>query len=46
MYLDIRVSKHKVGRLAVRNGDDTKVLVDNFARSILVTEYGSIRIIQ
>ncbi|KAM3129072.1 hypothetical protein pb186bvf_018850 [Paramecium bursaria] len=33
MYLDIKVAKGKIGRLAVRRGDDHKQLIKNFAKT-------------
>lgn len=34
MYLDVRVSKFKVGRLGVRKGDDPDDLVNSFAKGM------------
>lgn len=38
MYLDVKVSKNRVGRLGVRKGDDPEELVNNFGKTFQLSQ--------
>jgi len=38
MYLDVKVSKNRVGRLGVRKGDDPEELVNNFGKAFQLSQ--------